>query len=362
MNEEGPYRKLARVLDTLPNGFPPTEDGIEIRLLKKIFNPDEAELFCRLRLNFETPEQISRRIGRPLAEVEEKLEVMTKKGQIFGINVGGFKVYRMVPWAFGIYELQMPHIDREMAEMCEQYLDAYGKQFFENTPPLMQVIPIEEEIADRHQVLSHERVSSIIENSKSFMYYDCICKKEKALLGRPCDRPTQVCTAYAPIKGLFDNHPYGTVMTKQEAYDLLSRTESEGLVHMTWNVKNGHYFICNCCGCCCMVLRGINEMGFPASQVVNSHYYAQIDPESCTACGICAEERCQVNAIEQGEQYCRVITERCIGCGLCVNACPERAISLVRKPDEQIRTPPEDEMRWYETRAKMRGVDISGFL
>ncbi len=49
------YRKLAQVLDTLPNGFPATESGIEIRLLKKIFTPDEAELFCDLRLSFETP-------------------------------------------------------------------------------------------------------------------------------------------------------------------------------------------------------------------------------------------------------------------------------------------------------------------
>ncbi|MCF8036080.1 MAG: 4Fe-4S binding protein [Desulfobacteraceae bacterium] len=96
--------------------------------------------------------------------------------------------------------------------------------------------------------------------------------------------------------------------------------------------------------------------------MVNSHYYAQIDPDSCTACGICAEERCQVNAIEQREGYCRVVTRECIGCGLCVNACPKRAISLVREPEEQIKTTAEDEMKWYETRAKTRGVDISGFL
>jgi hypothetical protein len=30
------YQNLAKVLDTLPNGFPATESGIEIKLLKKI--------------------------------------------------------------------------------------------------------------------------------------------------------------------------------------------------------------------------------------------------------------------------------------------------------------------------------------
>jgi hypothetical protein len=42
------YYELAKVLDTLPNGFPSTEDGLEIILLKKIFRPEDAELFCDL--------------------------------------------------------------------------------------------------------------------------------------------------------------------------------------------------------------------------------------------------------------------------------------------------------------------------
>jgi ferredoxin len=225
----------------------------------------------------------------------------------------------------------------------------------------MQVIPIESEIKGEHQALSYERVSNIIENSQSFMYFDCICKKEKALMGEPCDRPVQVCTAYAPIPGIFDNHPYGTTMTKEEAYELLRKTEEAGLVHLTWNVKSGHHFICNCCGCCCGVLRGINELGLEASTVINSGFYAQIDPELCTACGLCAEERCQVHAIEAEDDTYRVITEKCIGCGLCVTTCPEEAITLVRKPKDLIDAPPQDEMDWFETRARMRGVDISDF-
>jgi hypothetical protein len=43
------FAKLAKVLDTLPSGFPATESGIEIKILKKIFQPEEAELFCDLR-------------------------------------------------------------------------------------------------------------------------------------------------------------------------------------------------------------------------------------------------------------------------------------------------------------------------
>jgi Na+-translocating ferredoxin:NAD+ oxidoreductase subunit B len=350
------------VRDNLPSGFPATENGVEIRLLKKIFDPAEAKLFCRLKLNFETPERISERTGHSAAELVHKLEIMKNKGQIFGIDVNGVKFYRMLPWAFGVYELQAPRMDREMAIMFQEYAEAFSKQFFSTAPPLMQVIPIEKEIPGQQQVLSYERVSSIIKNSRSFMYFDCICKKEKQLLGKPCNRPVQVCTAYAPIAGIFDNHPFGTAMTRQEAYDLLSRAEAQSLVHLTWNVQNGHYFICNCCGCCCRVLNSIKELGFPSSYVLNSYYYAVIDPDTCSACGICAKERCQVNAIvQEGGKY-RVTTKQCIGCGLCVSTCPEKAVSLMRKPEDEIKTPPENEIQWHIARAKMRGVDISEFI
>jgi electron transport complex protein RnfB len=107
------------------------------------------------------------------------------------------------------------------------------------------------------------------------------------------------------------------------------------------------------------VLRGINDLGIPASKVVDSYYYAEIDPDQCEACGLCADERCQVHAIESGEEAYRVIQDKCIGCGLCVSACPSEAIQLVRK-EERV-PPPADEMEWYEQRAKLRGMDISAF-
>jgi len=347
------------VLDSLPNGFPSTESGVEIRLLKKIFQPDEAELFCDLKLKLETAKKIAKRTGRPLEGLEEKLTGMQEKGQIFGVQMGDVKLFKMVPWAFGIYEFQLPFLDREMAEMCEEFMESYGRQCFDKTPQLMRVIPIEREIPARHEALHYEKVSSIIENGQSFMLMDCICKKEQGLLDRRCGKPMDICMGIAPLPGIFDHSKMGRVISKEDAYDVLKRAEEAALVHLTWNVENGHFFICNCCGCCCGVLRGINDLGIPASKVVDSYYHAEIDPELCTACGLCAEERCQVQAIEAGEEAYRVIPEKCIGCGLCVTTCPSEAIQLVKNKDRV--PPPADEMEWYDQRARARGVDISAF-
>ena len=355
------YSKLAKVLDTLPNGFPATESGIEIKLLKKIFRPEDIDLFCDLKLTFETPEQISNRTGRPLKGLEDKLTSMWGRGQIFGVKLGATKLFKMVPWMFGIFEFQLPHLNREFVEMVEEYAKVYGRQFFDKKPSLMQVIPVEKEIPARHEALTYEKVSSIIEQGKSFWLMDCICKKEQSLLDHACKKPMEICMGIAPVPGIFDSPPYGRGISKGEAYGILKKAEDSALVHLTWNVENGHFFICNCCGCCCGVLRGINALGIPAPLVVNSHYYAEIDPDKCQSCGICADERCQVKAIDdRGDSY-RVIKERCIGCGLCVSTCPAEAIKLLPKKLGDRVSPPKDEMAWYDERARNRGIDISRF-
>ena len=79
----------------------------------------------------------------------------------------------------------------------------------------------------------------------------------------------------------------------------------------------------------------------------------------CEACGTCLDERCQVKAIEGGEEGYRIIKESCIGCGLCVTTCPSAAIKMVRKGPEALVSPAKDEDMWREERGRQRGVDFS---
>jgi len=353
------YHTLAKVLDTLPNGFPSTDSGIEIKILKKVFTPDEAELFCDLRLTLETAEQIAERTGRTLEGLEEKLTSMWERGEIWGQDLGGVKSFKMLPWVIGIWEFQKDRMDREFCEMCEEYSVQLGPQLVGLEPHIMQVIPIEEKIPSKQEALPYEKISHIIDNSKSFMVLECVCRKENEIMDNPCDKPLEVCMALGAEPGLYDDHPWASrVLSKEEAYDVLRKAEEAGLVHLSTNVKTGHWFICNCCGCCCGVLGAIN-MGVP--NVTNSYYYAEIDPDECDACGTCLDERCQINAIEEGDEAYRVIKERCIGCGLCISTCPSEAIKLVRKPEEEIIQPPKDEEAWFDARAKQRGVDYSAY-
>ena len=126
-------------------------------------------------------------------------------------------------------------------------------------------------------------------------------------------------------------------ISRQSIREALHRAEEAGLVHNTLNTRENSFFICNCCGCCCAILRGITQLKLPAS-VAGSNFIAEIARDNCTGCGTCVD-RCQVNALELVDDTAALHKERCIGCGLCVSGCDFDAVSLIRRAEDS--TPPQ---------------------
>jgi electron transport complex protein RnfB len=127
-------------------------------------------------------------------------------------------------------------------------------------------------------------------------------------------------------------------ITKEQALSLLDETERLGLVHTVSNVIKEVYYVCNCCGCCCAILRGITDWGIRES-VARANYFAAVDTDTCNSCGVCID-RCQVKAIVEQDDTVVVQLDKCIGCGLCVTGCPVHAAELVRRPDAELVDPP----------------------
>jgi len=196
----------------------------------------------------------------------------------------------------------------------------------------------------------------MVENAKSWGVRDCICRVQQRLVGKGCDHEVENCLVFAPVEGAFDHSEINRPISKAEALRLLHDTEEAGLVHTTANHREGHYYICNCCTCCCGILRGVAEFDIPTA-VARSDFRTLVDAEVCSACEDCLE-RCQFGALSIPDEVCVVDEARCVGCGVCVIECSTGALSMARRPEGQVPAPPADLKDWMLQRAETREISI----
>jgi electron transport complex protein RnfB len=206
------------------------------------------------------------------------------------------------------------------------------------------------------EVFPYERAMELIESAKSWGVRDCICRVQQKLIGKGCDRPVEACLVFAPVEGAFQGHGADRPLTKEQALEILRQTEEVGLIHSTGNYRDGHSYICNCCTCCCGILRSVVEFNIPTT-MVSSDFYAVVDAEECIGCGECGQ-RCQFKALAVSEQVCQVDLARCVGCGQCTTVCPTGAIRLQRRPKDEVPLPPADRQEWLAKRAEARSIDL----
>ena len=159
----------------------------------------------------------------------------------------------------------------------------------------------------------------------------------------------------------FDHRSGGRAVDREEAERIMREAAEAGLVHSTMNLTGDTYHFCNCCPCCCGLLRGLIEFEAP-NLVATSNFWAAIDPDTCQACGVCADERCPVGAIAEADDHYQVDSERCLGCGVCVITCPTESITLVRKPEEQHVRAPRNMIEWMIKRSEDTGKPLDRFL
>ncbi|MCU0286214.1 MAG: 4Fe-4S binding protein [Acidobacteria bacterium] len=348
------YKQLANILDRIPNGFPETESGVELKLLAKLFTPAEAALACFLTLEPQNPKTIAQQAGQDDRETYEILKGMTKKGLIEAEKGEGGLFFKLIPFMVGFYERQNARIDEEFAHLFEAYYREAFNKIMSVKPSVHRIIPIEKNIPHNIEVMPYERASTYIENAQSWGVLPCICRVQKRLIGQQCKHTEENCLVFSKKPNAFDRTDTIRAIGKEEAREILINAGQEGLVHSIGNVQEGINYICNCCTCSCGILRGIVEYG-ELNAIARSDFYADIDESLCSACGICIEH-CQFKALklQSEENNCKVNLARCYGCGLCISSCPLGAISLKQKPSTDIEPPPATEKEWRQIRANAR--------
>ena len=358
--EMNAWERLAAVLDKIPNSYTHVDDGSHIKVLQWIYTEEEADLASRLQLKGETIEEMGERLSENPEKLKDLLEVMDEKGQIRAWNSSAGRRYALIPFAVGVYEEQLDRMDPEFAKLVEDYfLKGKGAGLFDNEPAIFKVIPVNRTIKSELEIRPYQVAENLINNAKSWGLRECICKKQQDLLEKPCSYPTSVCIIFAKKENAFEDSQLTQSITQEEALEKLRESEEAGLVHCTMNIQEGHNYICNCCTCCCNILRGVSLSDQPHAYV-KSDYIMSVDGDLCSGCETCIE-RCQFDALSIPEDIIAIDNERCIGCGVCALVCPEGALILVPREGEK-KDPPQGFMDWMTQKAISRGVDPSDLM
>ena len=329
------YEKLREILDKHIAGAPPSKKIDQI--LRILFTPEEVRAALGMIFAPMPVEEIAARSGVPVEEVRALCESMANKGIVYSRKKDGVMGYSLLPTIPGLFEFPFMKgggepMHQALAKLWEEYhREALGNSFASSLTPITRVVPVERAIDTRVEILPFEVISKMLDRNATYALTACACRVSVAA----CDKPRDVCLIFDATGRFLIERGFAKEITKMEALDVLRRADEAGLVHTTNNSQDRLVLICSCCPCCCTILRGLTQLNNPNAFAV-SRWCSQVDPDLCTGCGICEDERCPVSAIEVRDSVAVVDQERCIGCGLCVTKCDAEAVHLVprRHPSE----------------------------
>ena len=302
-------------------------------LFRMITDEKEAELMLATP---GTAEELAQKTNRGIEEIEESLADLFHRGLMFMSEKPQGTKYGMCRNLIQFHDATIL-----WKEVPRPYLDAW-QEFMENEwpglaaaidksgiRPFFRVIAVDQTIQGGTKVLPYDTAKKILENAKTIAVTDCTCRK----IAHKCDKPLEVCIQLGKGAEYAIKRGTGKELTREEALEILKKTEEEGLVHCTENKAGIGNVICNCCSCCCQIMPMVIEHG--RRLLDPSRFKAEIDPDLCTACETCVD-RCIFNAVEMNGDAAKVIAEKCLGCGLCTTTCPAEAIELVEVREEDF--------------------------
>ncbi|MBT3311812.1 MAG: 4Fe-4S binding protein [Desulfobacterales bacterium] len=231
-----------------------------------------------------------------------------------------------------LFQLWEDLLNNEMAPLME------GMKEME-IPAGMRVIPVEETIDEKNKIMDVDSVKKIFMDAEVVSAVPCPCRMlvEKTGGGKDCKAPASaVCMQTNGFARPILDRNAGEQLTNEEAVKRIEEAAQAGLVHVVRNNVKEDMFMCNCCSCCCVGFRFMDNYDLKGIYAP-SRFKAVVDTDNCTACGTC-EDMCKFNAITVDDEA-SINDENCYGCGLCVANCPDDAMSMEEvRPEEHVRS------------------------
>jgi hypothetical protein len=231
------YRQLQEHLDKLPIGFPKTESGVEIKILKHLFNAFEVKLALCLSLGNTSVPTVQKRMKRKFHEefeLDDLRHVLDKMYLSGSINRSKNKPYKYsnAMLAIGMFEYQLGRLTKEFMVLMHQYFDeGFNEEFFRSSLPQLRSSPHMNAVVPEYNIATYDNMRKIVEKTdQTIAVANCVCKEGEALLGKPCKQTNdiEVCISFG-ASAYLDRGQAG-VISKDECLNILNRAEQEGLV------------------------------------------------------------------------------------------------------------------------------------
>ena len=257
------YERLREILDAHPSTAPKAKSIDEI--LRTLFTPEEAALAVNMSYKTKSLASIAKAAGVAESEAKKNLESMADKGIIYSKNKEGEKFYGLLPLIPGVFEFPFMKgggtpMHKRLGQLWEEYHhEALGASFAGQPTPLMRVVAVEKSITAQDRVHPYEEVKNFISDANYIALTKCACRVSVA----NCDKPKEVCLIFGEMAEFLVERGFARQISKEEGMKVLDQAEEAGLVHTSNNSADRANLICNCCPCCCTVLRGRTQLKHP---------------------------------------------------------------------------------------------------
>lgn len=367
MNKEL-YVQLRKHLDRQPGGFPETQSGAEIDILKRFYTPEQAKIALKMTTIPESAVKIAKKLKMDEKKAGESLEQMAREGLLFRVPTSESPLYMQPNFIMGIYEWHVNMVDREIAEYADHVYDGlFEHHWINRKTKQLRVVPVDQSIKHKDTVRGYDMIRELVRGSGNGPYAvaPCVCRVEQLKKGNEVNRPMDTCLTFGMVARYYIENGIGKELTEDELMAKLTECEKASLVPFGTNSQS----IVNMCMCdkdSCQIFRHLRMLEKPAREV-HAAFSAAIDAKLCNGCQKCTK-KCQIDAIVATDVQVQtgkkakiheVDPDRCIGCGLCVTACPEQAISM--QPKEVLPNVPENALAMNIAMAKERR-QLQGFI
>lgn len=313
--------KLAKMItDNIPRQIHMKENYMDFWILDRMLTKEEARfmLSFRKKCTPATTAELAERNQMSLEETQKMVDHLLWIGILEqNRDNDDHHIQYVIPkWVVGSgeYMVEHPTLADEHPEVATMF-NLAPQEPLEFAAPLvppggaglgMHVIPVEKAIPNVQESAPVDRLSRWLDMYDTFCTMVCACRKAQRIRGEGCgDIEGYMCIGVGDIaEFLVESGKDAHYITKEEAIEILERSERKGYVHQVTNIDGPNRIvgICNCSAGSCYGLR--TSQLFNTPNMSRSPYRAHVDKANCVACGKCVEV-CPAGAAKLGQKLRR---------------------------------------------------------